>query len=136
MRISPVSFKSLMVFSLKDNKIKAKTETLVRTAFNNNKELKEYHLDNETTKYTKKIIDGSAFNANSNFTLTLDKEYEKILKRDSKRVILTEAEFHITPQETEKRYFLTAATSKDEKNILNILGKSNMFYTVRFNRKG
>ncbi len=134
MNISPVSFKSLMCFTIKDGKAKAPVPDLVKLAFNNNKYLSSrYRLDKQITKYTGEAEDGTVFNAFGDFCKKLDKLYKNQLPKGSNRVILTEAPFFVSPREIEQRYFITAATYDDEEKILKTLSKNNNFYTVKLN---
>lgn len=133
MIIRPVSFGSLMVFTINDNRPKADVPTLMNISFNNNPSLKDYNLT-DTVSFSEKI-DGTVHNASSDFAKNLDKLYKSELPKGSKNVILTEVDFYVNPRETEKRYFLTAATDDDESKIHNILSKSNVFYSAKFNRK-
>ncbi len=133
MNIRPVSFGSLMVFTLNDNKPKADIPTLMKTSFNNNKQLKQYTLT-DTVCFSEKI-DGTVHNAAKNFAENLDRLYKKELPKGSKRVKLTEVDFYVNPRETQKRYFLTAATNDDENKIHEILSQSSVFYTAKFNNK-
>ena len=137
MNVSPVSFGSLMCFTIKDGKPKAPVPMLVKAAFNNNDIIKnkyKYKLDNNVTEYTKEKIDGTVFNASANFCNELDKLYKNILPKGSKRVIMTSADFFINPTQTEKRYFITAATASDEEKIFRTLNKNNTnFYVAKFN---
>lgn len=134
MKTNPISFKSLLVFTINDGKPKAPVTDLVRAAFNNNNELKQYRLDRDIVVFKEKM-DGTIFNANSNFCQKLDNDYKKLLPKGSKRVIITQADFYTNPKETQKRYFLTAATADDEDKILKTLGKSNLFYAAKFRSK-
>ncbi len=134
MTIRPVSFGSLMVFTLNDNKPKAPVPKLMKISFNNNKALKQYYLT-DTVIYTKEKIDGTVHNASQNFAERLDKEYKNQLPRGSKKVILTEAEFYVNPRDTQKKYFLTAATDEDENRIHKALNKSVDFYIAKFRGK-
>lgn len=131
MSIRPVSFGSLMVFTLNDGKPKADVPTLVKTAFNNNEQLSEYHLK-DGFKYEEKI-DGTIHNASKNFAHTLDKRYQKHLPKGGKQVNLTEADFSVTPRETQKRYFLTASTREEETALLKILSQGSTLYVAQFN---
>lgn len=130
MNIRPVSFGSLMVFTLNDNKPRADVPSLVKTSFHNNKKLKHYKLA-EMEVYDEKI-DGTVHNAARNFAEKLDKLYERDLPKGSKKVRFTEVEFYVNPRDTQKRYFLTAATNDDEKKLHEILSQSSVFYTARF----
>lgn len=133
MNTRPVSFGSLMVFTINDNRPKADVPTLIKTSFKNNPQLKGYNLT-DTVSFSEKI-DGSVHNATSNFAKDLDKLYRKMFPKGSKDVKLTEADFYVNPRETKKRYFLTAATDKDEAAIHDILSKSSVFYTAKFSNK-
>ncbi len=134
MNISPVSFKSLMCFTIKDGKAKAPVPDLVKVAFNHNKYLSSrYKLDKKITIYQGEAEDGTVFNAFGDFCQSLDKLYKNQLPKGSNRVILTEAPFYVSPREIEKRYFITAATFDDEEKILKTLSKNNNFYTVKLN---
>ena len=133
MSIKPVSFGSLMVFTLNDDKPKAPVLNLVRTAFNNNPHLKKYNLTDTVTFCEK--IDGTVHNASRNFAENLDKLYKDELPKGSKNVKLTEVDFYVNPRDTQKRYFLTAATDDDETKIHDILSKSSIFYTAKFRHK-
>ena len=133
MNIRPVSFGSLMVFTLNDNKPKADIPTLMKISFNNNKQLKQYTLT-DTVSFSEKI-DGTVHNAAKNFAEDLDRLYKKELPKGSKRVKLTEVDFYVNQRETQKRYFLTAATNDDENKIHEILSQSSVFYTAKFSNK-
>ncbi|MCD7739794.1 MAG: hypothetical protein LUH11_00390 [Candidatus Gastranaerophilales bacterium] len=135
--MKPVSFGSLMVFTLNDNKAKLDVPSYMKLAFNNNNDLKKYKLT-DTVEFNKEFneeIDGTVHNAAKNFAEKLDVLYKDKLQKGSQKVILTEADFYVSPRETQKRYFLTAATDADEKKIHNILSKSSMFYTAKFGYK-
>lgn len=129
MAIRPVSFGSLMVFTLKDGKPKADVPTLVKTAFNNNSHLRGYQLQDGFTYQEK--IDGTIHNAAKNFADILDKQYKSQLPKGSKRVNLTEAEFSVSPRKTEKRYFLSAAR-EEENTLLKILNQGSTLYAAKF----
>ncbi len=131
MKSAPVSFGSILVFTINDNKPKAEVPDLIRTAFKNNPYLQQYNLT-DTFEYTDERIDGTAHNASSNFCFKLKEKYKKILPKGSKDVILTKADFYFNPEKTQEKYFLTAATSEDEKEIHKILSKSSVFYAARF----
>ena len=115
MSIRPVSFGSLMVFTLNDGKPKADVPTLVKTAFNNNEQLSEYHLK-----------DGFKYEKTVNFR-------KMHLPKGGKQVNLTEADFSVTPRETQKRYFLTASTREEETALLKILSQGSTLYVAQFN---
>lgn len=134
MKLSPVSFKSLMVFTINDGKPRASVPDLVRTAFSYNPVLKPYSLDKDNFVHEEKI-DGTVYNASTDFAEMLDKKYKEHLPKGSSRVILTEADFYVNPRDTEKRYFLTAATQEDEDKIHKILSKSRIFYAAKFRDK-
>ncbi len=132
--IKPVSFGSLMVFTINDNRPKASIPQLMKISFNNNPALKTYTLT-DTIEYTQEKIDGTVHNAAQNFAERLDKEYKNKLPKGSRRVILTEADFYVNPRDTQKKYFLTAATNDDEKKIHKALNKSSIFYVAKFREK-
>ena len=134
MNIPPVSFGSLMVFTINDDKPKVSIPQLLKISFNNNRLLKNYNFVDTFEKYGE-VIDGTVHNAAQNFAEDLDRKYKSILPKGSKDVILTQAEFTINPRETRTRYFLTAATNDDEERLHNILSKSSVFYTARFRNK-
>lgn len=134
MRTNPVSFKSLLVFTLNDGKPRATVPDIVRMAFKHNDFLKQYNVDPFIREH-KEEMDGTVFNANSDFCQYLDEKYRNVLNKGSKRIIMTSADFYINPTDKQKRYFITAATADDEEKILKELGKSNHFYTARFKKK-
>ncbi len=131
MNISPVSFGSLLVCHIKDGKSHAPIPNLVKLSFNHNKSLNRYTL-NPTKEYPEEI-DGTIHNANKIFAKKLDEEYSKYLPKGSKNVYITEVKASINPRESETRYFITAATNKDEKRIHEVLSKSNQFIVGKFN---
>lgn len=135
MRVSPVSFKSLMVFTLKGNKPSAGIPDIMAYTFQNNKSLRDNYSLTTPVHYDKDKIDGTVHNAAANFASLLDKEYKKELPKGSKKVILTSADFYVNPRDTQKRYFLTAATNEDEEKLHKILSKSLAFFTVKFRPK-
>ncbi len=130
MNISPVSFGSLMVCHIKDNKPHAPIPALVEVSFLNNQSLKKYSL--QPTRVYPEIIDGTINNANKKFAMELDNKYKKELPKHSKDVILTEVDAYINPKDTEKRYFITAATEDDEKKIHKYLSQTSGFLTAKF----
>ncbi len=134
MNIPPISFGSLMVFTLNDHKPKASIPQLLKISFDNNKSLRNYNLVDTFQKHDE-VIDGTVHNAAQNFAEDLDRKYKSILPKGSKDVILTQAEFTINPRETQTRYFLTAATNDDEERLHNILSKSSVYYTAKFRNK-
>ena len=135
MRVPPVSFKSLMVFTLPSDKPKLEVPQLMELSFKHSQALKGYSLSN-LVHYDKEKVDGTVHNAYADFAEKLDDEYESQLPRGSKKVIFTEADFYVkNPRETEKRYFLTAATKEDEDKLHKILSKSAAYYTVKYRTK-
>ena len=131
MNISPVSFGSLMCFTLPDGKPKAPVPVFLKTAFKNNPSLKKYNL--KIDEYKGETIDGTVYNAASDFCCKLDDMYKGQLPKGCRRVILTQANFYVAPNKTEKRFFLTAATAADEEKILRTLSKGNTLYVSKFN---
>ncbi len=134
MKTSPVSFGSLMCFTIKDGKPKASVPSLVQLAFQCNPRLSGYNLDKDIVVHKEKI-DGTVHNAAADFCELLDEKYKAKLPKGSNRVIITEADFYVNPRDTEKRYFLTAATGDEENKILRTLGSSLNFYTVKLRGK-
>ena len=135
MRVSPVSFKSLMVFTLPSDKPQLQVPQLMELSFSHSQALKGYALS-DLVHYDKEKIDGTVHNAYADFAERLDNEYEGQLPKGSKKVIFTEADFYVkNPRETEKRYFLTAATKEDEDRLHKILSKSAAYYTVKYRTK-
>ena len=133
MKSSPVSFGSLMVFTIKDNKPKATIPVLMKASFSNNPKLTKYNLQ-DTFHHSEKI-DGTVHNAAKKFAAQLDVQYKNRLPKGSSKVILTEADFYVNPHKTEKRYFITAATNDDEEKIHEELSSSSFFYSARFGNK-
>ena len=131
MSVKPVSFKSILVFTIKDGKPKADVPSLTRATFEYNNQLKKYNLQ-DTFEHEEKL-DGTVHNATKNFAIELDKKHRPAMLRADKRVFMTAADFYVNPRETEKRYFLTAATNEQEREILNVLNKGAVLYAVMFN---
>lgn len=131
MKTSPVSFGSIMVFTLNDGKPKANTADMVRTSFQYNYDLSDYQLI-KTVKYDGEQIDGTVYNSTPSFAKLLDKQYKDLLPKGSKKVILTEADFYINAKNMQKKYFLTAATEDDEAEIHKILGKGIALFAAKF----
>ncbi len=134
MKISNVSFGSLMATHIKDGKPKASITDLLKLSFQNNPKLKNYNLQEDVVQYNE-VIDGTIHNANLYFAANLDNKYYEKLPKGSKDVIITEVEATINPRETEKRFFITAATNKDEKNIHKILTQTSQYYVNRFTKR-
>lgn len=132
MRVSNVSFGSFMVFQINDGDAHASIPALVRASFNNNPALQSYNL--KDTFHHNELMDGTTHNAISDFCDYLDKKYRKILPKKSKNVFLTEAEFSKNPWESGKKYFITAADYKTEKQIFNTLNKSQYLHAVKYYR--
>ncbi len=135
MNIPPVSFKSLMVFTLEDGKPTESIPNLMQTAFDYNPSLSNYSLQKDVFHFNDAKIDGTVNNAAKNFARRLDLKYKHLLPKGSKKVILTEADFYVSSKETKKRYFLTASTDNEEENIHNILSKSSDYYVAKFGLK-
>lgn len=135
MKTSPVSFGSIMVFTLNDGRPKPPIPLLIRTAFLNNDALKKYHLLDDTYEYTGRAIDGTAHNITADFCKFLDREYAVMLPRSSNKVVLTEADFYTGPVKKQRKYFITAPTEDDERKIHRILGKGLTILAARFGRK-
>lgn len=131
MSVRPVSFKSILVFTINDGKPKADVPSLIKATFGYNKQLKDYKLQ-DTFEHNEKI-DGTVYNASKNFAIELDKKNRPLMLKGDKKVFLTATDFYVNPRETEKRYFLTASTNEEEREILNVLNKGAVLYAVKFN---
>ncbi len=129
MRISPISFGSLMVFRLKQKN--TSIPQLMQVSFDNNPNLQKYSL--QTTFYYNEKIDGTVHNAALNFAKGLDKKYEKELKANPNKVFLTQVEFYVNPRDTETRYFLTSG-DKSEQKIHQALCNSGLYYCQKFRK--
>lgn len=124
----------MLVFTLRDGRPKAPIPDLVKAAFKNNTALQQYRVEKDVFKHNGEI-DGTLYNANSDFCQLLDKKYANLLPKGSTKVIITEADFYINDKDTEKRYFVTAPTADDENRIHKQLGQSNAFYAAKFKTK-
>ncbi len=133
MRISPVSFGSLMICKIESGLPKPPVPQLIDTAFRTNKTLSGVYTLQPMKIHDEKI-DGTVHDAARNFAFSLNEKYKSQLPKGSKKVILTEAEFYKNPRETEKKYFLTAATNYDEGTIHNAISNGSLFLSVRFSR--
>ena len=136
MKTSPVSFGSLMCFTINDGKPKASIPSMLNIAFMCNSKLSGYDLQKDVFQYQGEAVDGTVHNAAANFCEKLDYIHKDKLPKGSNKVFITEAEFYVNPRDTEKRYFITAPTADDENRILKALGSSNNFYTAKFREKG
>ena len=136
MKTSPVSFGSLMCFTIDDGKPKASIPSMLNIAFVCNSKLSGYKLDKDVVQFKGETVDGTVHNAAADFCEKLDKLYKNLLPKGSNKVLITEADFYVNPRDTEKRYFITAPTADDENKILKALGSSNNFYTAKFREKG
>lgn len=150
MKISPVSFGSLMVGRLPQpgNHLPLKDEIGLSFPDSNgdggNAVLRNYRFDANNHCPTRdekgnlikeKTPDGTVYNAFKNYALKLDNEYRRKLdafKNNPQKVIFTEVDFYVSPRKTEKRYFLTAATEDDEKRIHNILSQTERYIIGRW----
>ena len=133
MRTNPVSFGSIMLFTINDGKPKAKVPEMIRAAFDNNPALLDYELLD--TFYCKEEVDGTVYNAAPNFASMLDKKFREFLSNNSRKVIFTEAEFYVSPRDKEKRYFLTAPSSSDEAKIHSALSRGITLFAARFTNR-
>ena len=135
MKVSPVSFKSLLCFTINDNKPKGALPTMIKTAFAYNPQLKNYKLDPNIQHYDKEI-DATVHNAHDKVCKSLDKKYANLLPKGSNKVILTEVDVYVNPRDVEKRYYLTAATAEDERKILySSFAESKDFLVAKFGEK-
>ena len=135
MKTPPVSFGSIMVFTLNDGRPKAPIPLLIRTAFLNNDALKKYQLLDDTYEYHGRPIDGLAHNITADFCKFLDREYAGMLPLSSNKVVLTEADFYTGPVKKQRKYFITAPTESDEKKIHMTLGKGLTLLSAKFGHK-
>ncbi len=133
MKSSPVSFGSLMCFSI-SQRPSVGIPDMLKLSFNRNPNLNMYNLQ-DTFTYTADKPDGTVHNAYDKFTAFLDRLHAPKLPKGSKNVIVTEADFFVNPYKTEKKYFVTAATAEDEKKIFEELTNTREFYTVQFRTK-
>ncbi len=131
MKTSPVSFGSLMAFTINDKKPKENAGNMVKTAFIFNYNLSDDYVL-EQVKYQGIPIDSSVNNAVPGFCKFLDEQYKNYFKKNSKKVIMTEADFYVNSNEIQKRYFLTASNDKKEKHIQSILGSGFTLFVAKF----
>lgn len=136
MKTSPVSFGSLMCFTINDGKPKASVPDMLKIAFVCNNKLSKYNLQKDVIEFKGEPVDGTVHNAAADFCDRLDKLYKNMLPKGSNQVVITQADFYVNPRDTEKRYFITAPTADDENKILKTLGSSSNFYTAKFREKG
>lgn len=136
MKTSPVSFGSLMCFTINDGKPKASVPEMINLSFAMNSKLSGYDLQTDVIDFKGEPVDGTVHNAAADFCEKLDKLYKQMLPKGSNKVVITQADFYVNPRDTEKRYFITAPTADDENKILKALGPSNNFYTVKLREKG
>lgn len=135
MNIPPVSFKSLMCFTIDDNRPKEDLEKIIKTAFAYNSDLSSFRLDEDVYQHGE-VIDGTVYNANANLCDELDKIHKNKFLDAPRKVILSVVDVAINPRETRKRYYLTAATTEDENKILtSSFAKSKDFYVAKFRNK-
>ena len=133
MKTSPVSFGSLMCFTINNGQPKLAIPRMLQTAFAHNDKLSGYTLEEDIFEF-KEDVDGTVHNAAADFCDKLDVLHKNDLK-GTKNVKITRAEFYTSPLCKEPRYFITAPTAEDENKILRALGVSKDFYTVRFREK-
>lgn len=136
MKTSPVSFGSLMCFTINDGKPKASVPEMIKLSFAMNGKLSGYDLQTDVIDFKGEPVDGTVHNAAADFCERLDKMHKHMLPKGSNKVVITQADFYVNPRDTEKRYFVTAPTADDENKILKALGPSNNFYTVKLREKG
>ena len=157
MKTSPVSFGSLMVVRLPKPGKQIPLKDEIGLSFpdangdGGNVVLKNYRLQDKTIKPTRNpddsirynpkdtsiynTHDGTVYNAFKNYALKLDNEYRKkldLFRDNPHKVIFSEVDFWTDHSQTEKRYFLTAATEDDEKRIHNILSQSERYIIGRW----
>ncbi len=157
MRVNPVSFRSLQVFTLQSGKPKAPVPQLIKLAFDRNPELNgtapqsglrtllgfvptKYKLVDGTDEFIAKDIseaqDGTVHEAYLQFARQLDDYYSKKMKpEDYDKVYLTKASFTKNPREMETRYFLTASSYRREGDINRILNNERgSLYSVSYSK--
>ena len=130
MNVSPVSFGSLMVFTVENGK---SVHELMKKSFSNNLALKDYKLKEETIMYYED--DGSVHNVVLDIIRKLDRKYrghDKQLPNGSKEVLFTEAHIAKKKNEPKIKYFLTAATKRDEKRIFKALNESEQYIVTKY----
>lgn len=158
MRTSPVSFGSLMVGRLYQpgHHLPLKDEISLSFPDSNGNgghvALRNYNLCDKTYTPTRNedgslrdmpncsiysTHDGTVYNAFKNYALKLDDEYRKnldLFRDNPQKVIFTEVDFYVSPRQTEKRYFLTAATADDEAKIHSVLSQGSRYLVGRWEK--
>lgn len=139
--MKPVSFGSLMAFTTKDYNIQGNAEhpmiRLLTFPFYNNRASHELYKDEYVVRQKPAhpdVVNGTVHNAAQNFSRYLDEKYKDEFRVNNKLVFITEADFFDASGKTQKRFFLTAATAKDEEKIHKILCKSPDYLLARFNK--
>ena len=153
MRINPVSFGSLQVFTLTSGKPKPPVPALVKLAFDRNPKLNgtekpkglkalfgipapKYRIVDgvDTFESEKTPHDGTVHEAFLQFARELDDVYKDKFK-DPNDVFITKARFTKNPRETEIRYFLTASDYGKESDINKILNdEKGSLYSVSYSK--
>lgn len=160
MKTSPVSFGSLMVGRLYQPGHHLPLRDEISLSFPDSNgdgghpALRSYNLDDKTYTPTRNddgslrdndtpdtsiytAHDGTVYNAFKNYALKLDDEYRKkldLFRDNPQKVIFTEVDFYVSPRQTEKRYFLTAATNDDEAKIHNVLSQGYRYLVGRWEK--
>ena len=130
MKISPVSFGSIMLFQLKDGRPKIDIPTIMETAFQRNNALIGYNLS-EIQIIDDDRIDYSINNSSAVFSENLDNRYREELDKYHDRIFFSEANFVYTPKNVEKRYFITAHNDEEERYLQSIFQLDRSLYAVR-----
>lgn len=137
MRVSPVSFGSLMVVRMKKRGTDhTPIEDMLRLSFpdsngrGGNKEFKSYRLS-ELRECGDE--DFTVYNATKDFAQKLDLKYQAELDKNPHKVILTKGSFQINPRgDKVEKIFLTAVNSTEEAKIHKVLCKSEDLIAVNF----
>lgn len=139
MKISPVSFGSLLCFPMPGAMDTETVDNMLWAAFKNNPKLSGYDLQDDVFEYrtpNNEPIDGSVQNALGDFSDKLDSIHKDKLIPGSNKVIISRANFTDMNDKrmVRENYFITAPTSKDEDKILQALQDTNLFLTVRVSK--
>lgn len=139
MKISPVSFGSLLCFPMPGAMDTETVDNMLWAAFKNNPKLSGYDLQDDVYEHqteTGEPIDGSIQNALGDFCDKLDIIHKEELAPGSNKVRISRANFTDMNDKrvVRENYFITAPTSKDEDKILQALQDTNLFLTVRVSK--
>ena len=130
--MKPVSFGSLMAFTVKNN------NNYLPQMLNNSftSPTTSHRLDRNYVlverPHAGDVYDGTAFNATKNIANRLDNEYKKDFHVNPRKVFLTPVKISDRSGEIQTRYFITAATQEDEDIIHNSLSGTSQFLVAKF----